>query len=106
MESEMGIQISKKKCPFCRQSAFVSNVEVEPELPEDRIQVQCDRCGEFHLLTKEAQVDKESISLESIKKIPLDLERIARTNRYSQSESRPSNRLFYLDAMFFAMKDK
>lgn len=84
----MNVDLPKKKCPFCRQEAYVAEVEIEGGFPEDRLEVRCSSCGEYFLPSKVAHLEEEDLVIDSIKNLLLDTELIARTNKYAQAEGK------------------
>jgi hypothetical protein len=84
----MNIDMFKRKCPFCHNDAYSADVEIEGEFPEDRIEVRCQTCGDYHLLSKIVHVSDDAITIKSLKGKVLDVEGMSRINRYAHSEGK------------------
>ncbi|MEM1283461.1 MAG: hypothetical protein AAGG81_07895, partial [Chlamydiota bacterium] len=84
----MNADLIKKKCPFCHDDAFAEEVEIEGEFPEDRLEIRCQNCGDFHLPSKILSVSDHSIIVKQLENISLDIEKISRINKYAHSEGK------------------
>ncbi|MEC7838788.1 MAG: hypothetical protein VX777_01965 [Chlamydiota bacterium] len=91
----MNVEIPKRKCPFCKKDAYIVDVEIESEFPEDRLEVRCEICGEFHLLSKMIRFEEGEMVIDSLKGKKFDVTEISRVNKYALSEGKM---VLWLDA--------
>lgn len=84
----MNVDITKRNCPFCHEQAFLAEVEIEGEFPEDRLEVRCQKCGDYHIPSKTVTLTDDSIIVKSLEDKTLDFEQISRVNKYAHSEGK------------------
>ncbi len=84
----MNVEFPKKKCPFCHQEAFYTDAEIEGEFPDDRVEVRCENCGDYHLLSKSVKIEDGSLVIPRVQNIDLDHRAIARANKYAHAEGK------------------
>lgn len=84
----MNFDLIKRKCPFCHENAYSAEVEIEGDFPEDRLEIRCQHCGDFHIPSKLTELTSESIDVKGLENISLNVEEISRVNKYAHSEGK------------------
>ncbi len=84
----MNVDLTKKKCPFCHDEAYSAEVEIEGEFPEDRLEIRCQTCGDFHIPSKIASLSDNSIVVKSLENKVFNIEEISRVNKYAHAEGK------------------
>lgn len=84
----MNVDLKIRKCPFCHDDAYSAEVEIEGEFPEDRLEIRCQNCGDFHIPSKIIQFSDDSILVKGLEDSVFDVEGISRTNKYAHVEGR------------------